>query len=96
MKAIPSRKVAALFPGPHVTPSLPTPTPQVKFEQDVEIRRQEAAAARAYQFRANPVPPTSLEPRYEEMLLRQEVQRQVNHDTRLQELARWGGRIACT
>lgn len=44
---------------------------QVKFEQDVEIRRQEEAAARGYQFRASPVPQASLEPRYEEMLLRQ-------------------------
>lgn len=36
---------------------------QVKFEQDLELRRQEQQAAKNYKFRASPVPDVVFEPK---------------------------------
>ena len=60
----------------------------MKLEQDLAIRQQEAEQARAFRFRALPVPAAVAEPRYERMLMEEEVSRQINKDVRLAELAR--------
>ncbi|GFR46503.1 hypothetical protein Agub_g8083 [Astrephomene gubernaculifera] len=52
---------------------------KVKMEQDMAIRRAEEAAARSRHFKASPVPDAVVEPRYEHMLVKAEVKRQLSH-----------------
>ncbi|KAG2492054.1 hypothetical protein HYH03_009552 [Edaphochlamys debaryana] len=64
----------------------PKPIATVKLEQDLALRAQEEVAGRQ-PFRARPLPPAVVEPRYEQMLLEAEVKRQLTHQQRLEELA---------
>ncbi|GLC54736.1 hypothetical protein PLESTB_000900700 [Pleodorina starrii] len=60
---------------------------KVKLEQDLALRRAEEEAARKQRFRARPLPPAVVEPRYERMMLEAEAKRQLTHHQRLEELA---------
>ncbi|KIZ07398.1 hypothetical protein MNEG_0552 [Monoraphidium neglectum] len=51
----------------------------VKAEQDRELRRREEAAVRRIRFKANPVPPSTLEPRYDAILAGQAARREAGH-----------------
>ena len=59
---------------------------QVKLEQDLEIKRQEEEAARSYRFKSSPIPPSVSEPKYERMMLEDEIRRQIRRERRAMEL----------
>eukprot|EP00803_Ostreobium_quekettii_P010555 evm.model.scf_376EXC.5 EVM.evm.TU.scf_376EXC.5 scf_376EXC:50420-62632(+) len=58
----------------------------VKTEQDVHIKRMEAEAARRGSFRANPIPKSTREPRFENILWEQDFRRRTNHDAAVEVL----------
>ncbi|CAD7700186.1 unnamed protein product, partial [Ostreobium quekettii] len=58
----------------------------VKTEQDVHIKRMEAEAARRGSFRANPIPKSTREPRFENILWQQDFRRRTNHDAAVEVL----------
>ena len=59
---------------------------QVKLEQDLEIKRQEEEAARSYRFKSSPIPHSVSEPKYERMMLEDEIRRQIRKERRAMEL----------
>ncbi|GMH35407.1 hypothetical protein BSKO_03275 [Bryopsis sp. KO-2023] len=60
---------------------------EVKTQQDLEINRRELKALKGHAFKANPIPKSTSEPRFETMMAGQEFKRKMNHDHSMKVLS---------
>ena len=63
-----------------------TLTCQVKLHQDLELKKQEEEAALMYRYKGSPLPASTMQPKYEQMLLEDQIKRQIRKERRIMEL----------
>ena len=78
-----------LLTDPHLPPFL---WPQVKLHQDLELKRHEEESARRFRFKSVAPPASTTEPKYERMLLEDQIKRQIRKERRIMQQQKCEGR----
>ena len=70
----------------------PSLLPQVKLHQDLELKRHEEESARRFRFKSVAPPASTTEPKYERMLLEDQIKRQIRKERRIMQQQKCEGR----